>query len=240
VLAGSAAPNVLVWGDKLMANDKKTVLVVEDNQDIAQLLGQLLRAYGCEVLTAQNMDMVEEKVKESQVDLLLLDILLPEEVEDGRKIAENLRNAGHKFPIYFMTGLRPPDVGKEYLGLVNGFLRKPFSLRDLRKVLNEALGSSVAEVEEATSAARDLVGMMASIATEQEEVRRQQARLATFVTILQSGAGKGLSEEVIQKFQEDSARYEDGLARIETSLNEVLEVLRKHGPAMLDNQRRGV
>jgi CheY-like chemotaxis protein len=223
------------------AAKKKTVLVVEDNQDIALLLGQLLRAYGCEVLEAQNMGMVEEKVKESEVDLLLLDILLPEEVEDGRKIAEKLRKSGHKFPIYFMTGLRPPDVGKEYLGLVDGFLRKPFSLRDLRKVLGEALGSSVVSTEEPTSAARDLVGMMASIATEQEEVRRQQARLATFMTILQSGQSQGVSEDLIKKFEEDSARYEEGLVRIEESLNEVLEILRKHGSAMLgDGKRRGV
>jgi len=218
----------------MAADGRKTVLVVEDNQDIAQLLGQLLRAYGCEVLTAQSLGMVEREVSENKVDLLLLDILLPEEVEDGRKIAERLRSAGHEFPIYFMTGLRPPDVGKEYLEYVNGFLRKPFSLRDLRKVLNEALGSAVAGVEEAPSASRDLMGMMASIATEQEEVRRQQARLATFVTILQSGEGKGLSEELIRKFQEDSVRYEEGLARIEASLNEVLEALRKHGPAMLN------
>ncbi len=224
----------------MAAGGKKTVLVVEDNQDIAQLLGQLLRAYGCEVLTAQNMSMVEREVAQADVDLLLLDILLPEEVEDGRNIAENLRSAGHEFPIYFMTGLRPPDVGKEYLECVNGFLRKPFSLRDLRKVLNEALGPSVASVEEPPSATRDLVGMMASIATEQEEVRRQQARLATFVTILQSGEGKGLSAELIKKFQDDSAKYEEGLSRIETSLNEVLEVLRRYGPRLLSSQGRGV
>jgi len=219
---------------------RKTVLVVEDNQDIAQLLGQLLRAYGCEVLAARSMGAVEEKLARTGVDLLLLDILLPEEVEDGRKIAQKLRASGHKFPIYFMTGLRPPDVGKEYLGLVDGFLRKPFSLRDLRKVLSEALGPAVAGAEEPPSASRDLVGMMASIATEQEEIRRQQARLATFMTVLQGGGGKGLSAEALGKFREDSSRYEEGLSRIEESLNEALEILRRHGPAMLDQQRRGV
>ncbi len=224
-----------------MAEDTaKTVLVVEDNQDIAQLLGQLLRAYGCEVLTAANLGVVEEAVAKTKVDLLLLDILLPEEVEDGRKIAQSLRAAGHKFPIYFMTGLRPPDVGKEYLGLVDGFLRKPFSLRDLRKVLNEALGPAVIGAEESPSAARDLAGMMASIATEQEEIRRQQARLATFMTVLQRGEGKALSAESQADFQEDSARYEEGLSRIEESLNEVLEILRRHGPALFESPRRGV
>ncbi len=139
-----------------------------------------------------------------------------------------------------MTGLRPPDVGKEYLGLVDGFLRKPFSLRDLRKVLNEALGPAVVGTEEPPSPTRELAGMMASIATEQEEIRRQQARLATFMTVLQSGEGKPLSAESLADFQEDSARYEEGLSRIEESLNEVLEVLRRHGPALFENPRRGV
>jgi DNA-binding response OmpR family regulator len=211
----------------------KTVLVVEDNRDITQLLGQLLRAYGFRVLTAQRPEEVEEIVVRSKVDLLLLDILLPEEAEDGRRIAQKLRQQGQSFPIYFMTGLRPPDVGKEYLGLVDGFLRKPFSLKDLRKVLSEALGSEVASAEETPSPARDLAGMMASIATEQEEIRRQQARLASFMTILQGGEGKAVTEEMIARFRDDSARYEEGLRRIEGSLNEVLEVLRRRGPTVL-------
>ena len=224
----------------MAAGEFKTVLVVEDNLDIAQLLGQLLRAYNCEVLNAANLREAERIAGERKVDLLLLDILLPEEAEDGRKIARRLREAGHKFPIYFMTGLRPPDVGSEYLGLVDGFLRKPFSLRDLRKVLSEALGPEVAAAQEVADPARDLMGMMASIASEQEEIRRQQARLSTFMTILQSNEGQGFPADAVAQFQENSARYEEGLSRVEASLNEVLEILRRHGSALLDDRRRGV
>ncbi|HOX07237.1 MAG TPA: response regulator [Planctomycetota bacterium] len=224
--------------------ERKTVLVVEDNRDIAELLGQLLRAYNCDVLTAESMDEVEKAVAGRRIDLLLLDILLPEEVDDGRKIAKRLREAGHRFPIYFLSGLRPPDVGKEYLGLVDGFLRKPFSLRDLRELLNSTLGQPAPEAAPNTSF--DLMGAMAAIATEQEEIRRQQARLANFVTILQDGEagaggpGRALPPEVMAKFAEDSARYEEGLARVEKSLNEVQEMLRRHGADLLGKQRRGV
>jgi CheY-like chemotaxis protein len=221
--------------------ERKTVLVVEDNRDIAELLGQLLRAYNCEVLTAESMAAVEQAVAGHRVDLLLLDILMPEEADDGRKIAKRLREAGHKFPIYFLSGLRPPDVGKEYLGLVDGFLRKPFSLRDLRELLNATLGGPPAG--EGAAPAFDLVSAMAAIATEQEEIRRQQARLANFMTILQdgeSGAGEPISSEMLARFVENSARYEEGLARVEKSLNEVQEMLRRHGAALLDKSRRGV
>ena len=223
--------------------ERKTVLVVEDNRDIAELLGQLLRAYNCEVLTADSMAGVEEVIGKRSIDLLLLDILLPEEADDGRKIARRLREGGHKFPIYFLSGLRQPDIGKEYLGLVDGFLRKPFSLRDLRELLATALGRPA--LTEAPSPAFDLMGAMAAIATEQEEIRRQQARLANFMTILQggedaAGAKQVLSNEALSKFAEDSARYEEGLARIEKSLAEVQEMLRRHGPEFLDKSRRGV
>ena len=222
----------------MAAAERKTVLVVEDNRDIAELLGQLLRAYHCEVLTAESLRGVEAAVAKQPVDLLLLDVLLPEEAEDGRKIAKRLRDAGHKFPIYFMTGLRPPDIGEEYLGLVDGFLRKPFSLRDLRGLLNEALGRP--GLEESPGLLCDLMGMMASIATEQEEIRRQQARLATFMTIFQGGEGQMTSAEALARFAENSARYEEGLARIEKSLTEVQEILRKHGEVLIAQSRRGV
>ena len=224
----------------MTGGDRKTVLVVEDNRDIAELLGQLLRAYNCEVLTAESMSGVEEAVAHHQVDLLLLDILLPEEADDGRKIAKRLRQAGHKFPIYFLTGLRPPDVGKEYLGLVDGFLGKPFSLRELRELLNATLGRPACAA--GRGPAFDLMGALAAMATEQEEIRRQQARLANFMTILQGGAGGGppMTAELLASLAEDSARYEEGLARIERSLNEIQEMLRRHGAALLEGPGRGV
>ena len=224
----------------MTGSDRKTVLVVEDNRDIAELLGQLLRAYDCEVLTAESMSGVDEAVARHRVDLLLLDTLLPEEADDGRKIAKRLRQAGHKFPIYFLTGLRPPDVGKEYLGLVDGFLRKPFSLRDLRELLNATLGRPA--VGEGGGPAFELMGAMAAMATEQEEIRRQQARLANFMTILQGGEGGAppMTAELLASLRKDSARYEEGLARIERSLNEIQELLRRHGAALLEGPGRGV
>lgn len=222
----------------MTTGEPKVVLVVEDNRDIAELLAQLLRAYDCEVLTAVRMSAVQEVLARRKVDLLLLDILLPDDVEDGRKIAEQLRREGHKFPIYFMTGLRPPDIGPEYMGLVDGFLRKPFSLRDLREVLVKALGRSAPAG--APSPVRDLMAMMASIASEQEEVRRQQARLATFMTVLRENSARPVSPQVLEEFQERCARCEEGLAHIEKTLNEMQELLRGHGAEILSGQRRGV
>jgi CheY-like chemotaxis protein len=219
-------------------SEPRTVLVVEDNRDIAELLGQLLKAYGCEVLAAENVGAVERTLAGRRVDLILLDILLPEEAEDGRKIAKRLRDAGHKVPIYFMTGLRPPDIGKEYMGLVDGFLRKPFSLRDLRQLLQQALGWTVPE--EAAAPACDLMGMMASIATEQEEIRRQQARLASFMTILQGGKGQPPSPADLAGFTADSMRYEESLVRIEKALGEIQDLLRRHRTDLLTPPRRGV
>ncbi len=43
------------------------------------------------------------------------------------------------------------------------------------------------------SADRELMGMMASVATEQEEIRRLQAKLASFLCTMESGGGKGKS-----------------------------------------------
>ena len=129
--------------------------------------------------------------------------------------------------IYFMTGVMKPEIGDEYLDVADGVLKKPFSIADLRNVLEKAFGEGLEPT--VGSEIHDLLGMITTIATEQEEIRRQQARIASFVTIFQEGAEGGPSAEELARFKADVARYEDGLARMERSLSEIQEMLRSKG-----------
>ena len=216
--------------------EKKTVLIVEDNEDISTLLKQLLEAYGCRARLADVPDEAKVIAGQEQVDLLLLDIMFPEGPMRGRDLARELRDAGHTFPIYFMTGLRKSEIGAEALERVDGVLRKPFTARELRVVLERSLGALPdAEKEPST---RDILGLMTSVATQQEEIRRQQARLSTFLTVQQEGVGEGTSQEGLDRFRRDSARYEDGLARVEATMAEIQEMLRRRARGLSAGQER--
>lgn len=208
-----------------MERPPRTVLVVEDNEDIATLLEQLLGAYGYRARLARSPDEARAIVAKETVHLLLLDIMFPDGPTRGCELAAELRSAGRAFPIYFMTGLRKSEIGAENLERVDGLLRKPFSARELKAVLKEALGEAPAEG--AGPSARDLLGLMTSIATQQEEIRRQQARLSTFLTVQQEPGEAGARGD-LERFRNDSAHYEEGLARIETTMDEIQEMLRRN------------
>ena len=205
----------------------RSVLVVEDNADIAALLGQLLAAYDCDVKVAEDLDQVKARLGNSGVDLVLLDIMLPESESDGREIARFMRERFPDMPIYFMTGVMKPEIGDEYLKIADGVLKKPFSIADLRAVLERTFGEDLEP--NVGSEVHDLLGMITTIATEQEEIRRQQARIASFVTVFQEGGESEPTAEELSRFRGDVARYEEGLSRVERSLAEIQEMLRSKG-----------
>lgn len=121
------------------------ILLVEDDQQISQLIGQFLRANasGYRVSVARNGREMDLLLSASRIDLVVLDIMLPD--EDGLSICRRLRAASH-VPVVILTAR-----GDEYdriLGLEMGaddYIVKPFNPRELlarmRAVLRRARGT---------------------------------------------------------------------------------------------------
>lgn len=83
----------------------KTILVVDDEPEICELVSEALREKGYEVLSAQNGKEALELASKHQLDLFILDIYLPD--MDGVVIYELLRGMAfyEKTPIIFLTAL---------------------------------------------------------------------------------------------------------------------------------------
>jgi PAS domain S-box-containing protein len=83
---------------------KQTILIVDDNVDAAQMLGELLRQSGHEVQIAHDGSQALTLAQESRPDVAVLDIGLP--VMDGYELAEQLRAkcAGHVPYLIALTG----------------------------------------------------------------------------------------------------------------------------------------
>lgn len=105
------------------------ILVVEDDADIAALIAAMLTERGFEVLRAGDGRDVERFITREQVDLIILDIMLPG--EDGVSICRRLRPR-YTVPILMLTALG--SEADRIVGLESGaddYLCKPFAPREL-------------------------------------------------------------------------------------------------------------
>lgn len=111
---------------------KKTILIVDDEQDLLDLIEYNLKKEGFNVLTAENGEEGIAVAKEGRPDLILLDIMMPkmdglEAVEIMRK-DQDLKNT----PIIFLTARS--DEKTEVEGLNKGgddYITKPISTTKL-------------------------------------------------------------------------------------------------------------
>ena len=108
---------------------QRTVLVVEDEAKIAQLLQDYLHSNGYGTHWIDDGEAVVEWVRQQQPDLILLDLMLPG--KDGITICQELR-AFTEVPIIMVTA-RVEEIDR-VLGLeigANDYICKPFSPREV-------------------------------------------------------------------------------------------------------------
>jgi DNA-binding response OmpR family regulator len=107
------------------------VLVIEDEQKIAQFLKKGLTEKGYAVETVGDADGALERVSSSPFDLVILDLLLPGS-RDGLELCRELRTRGVRAKILMLTAR--DTVENKIEGLDAGaddYLVKPFSFREL-------------------------------------------------------------------------------------------------------------
>ncbi|WLR41862.1 response regulator YycF [Bacillus carboniphilus] len=109
--------------------DKRRILVVDDEQPIADILEFNFIKEGYEVHCAYDGQEAIDKVEEIKPDLIMLDIMLP--VKDGMEVCREIRKK-HEIPIIMLTA-KDSEIDK-VLGLELGaddYVTKPFSSREL-------------------------------------------------------------------------------------------------------------
>src|SRR6201992_2028984 len=107
-----------------------SLLVVEDEPNILELLSASLRYAGFDVLTATGGSEAVQAAQRHRPDLIVLDVMLPD--MDGFDVVRRLRGGGARIPVVFLTargavedrGRGPPLGGEDYV-------TKPFSLEEV-------------------------------------------------------------------------------------------------------------
>ena len=109
---------------------QKTVLIVEDEKNIVDILRFNLQREGYQTLEAYDGEDGLNKARSEKPDLILLDVMLPR--MNGFEVCRALRQAGDNVPVIILTA-REEETDK-VLGLEIGaddYITKPFSMREL-------------------------------------------------------------------------------------------------------------
>lgn len=106
-----------------------TILLVEDNPHIMKINAQLLTLRGYQVLQAETAAQAREQLRWHPVDLIVLDILLPD--GSGLELCRELK-AQRPIPILFLTALgENQDVVEGLRAGGDDYLAKPYDLEVL-------------------------------------------------------------------------------------------------------------
>ena len=125
-----------------------TLLVVEDETNIRELLTTSLRFAGFAVHAAPDGRTALQLASEHEIDLAVLDIMLPD--MDGFTVTRNLRERGLDLPIVFLTARDSLD--DKVKGLTVGgddYVTKPFSLEEVVARIRAVLRRTRVAEEEA-------------------------------------------------------------------------------------------
>lgn len=101
-----------------------SVLVVEDDQDLAEMLGIVLNGAGIEVDLVSRGDEALEVFRNNQPDVVLLDVMLP--AFDGVEVCKAIRQESPRVPIIFLSARgETPDKIKGLEAGADDYLVKP-------------------------------------------------------------------------------------------------------------------
>jgi len=118
----------------------KKILIVEDNDMVAALLGNRLKHHGFEVVVAPDAIQGAKVYAQQQPDLVILDLLVP--AGGGIAVLRSMRelNYGKNTPVIVLTGTTSSAL-EQILELgVQDVVQKPYDAQDLMSRILKALG----------------------------------------------------------------------------------------------------
>jgi two-component system OmpR family response regulator len=117
----------------------KRVLIVEDEQDVATLVADVLGLEGFESLVASGETALDDALNFNP-DVVLLDLMMP--VVDGFEVARRLgsNSTTQTIPIVVMTAMHDPASRATEIGTKH-YLAKPFDIGQLIRTVELAAGA---------------------------------------------------------------------------------------------------
>jgi PAS domain S-box-containing protein len=209
-----------------------TVLIVDDDPEIREVVSEILISRGFEVREAENGTRALESVNKNVPDLILLDIRLPD--IDGFEVCRRLRirEKSNNVPIIFLSGLSDTgDIVRAFSSGGGDYVVKPFKEKELISRIENHLERSRIQIQlEDTNI--ELEHEIAERKRVEDELRQSENRLRTAIEslpfdffvigrdgryIMQNATLRQHGGDVIGKFPRDVALDKETLALWESN-----------------------
>jgi DNA-binding NtrC family response regulator len=193
----------------------KTVLIADDEKNIRTSLGVAFRLDGYEVRTVENGRQALEAVERGGIDLIVLDLQMPE--LDGMETLRELRRREHGVPVMILTahGTVETAVEATRLGAFD-FVEKPPHAEKILLTARNALRQASLEDEnrrlrEEFESDRDMIGSSPPMRRLFEQIRRVAPTQARVLILGENGTGKELIARALHRY---SSRAEGPFVRV--------------------------
>ena len=124
-------------------NEQLRILIVNHHGALGNVVGQLAKQSGWEVLAVERADALHKMIHDEKMDLIVCDSTIAQEkleVTSRTELVEAMRSAGLKVPIFLFEdeGVEvklDPEVMKDFGGV--RIFRKPVSIAEMREAIHE-------------------------------------------------------------------------------------------------------
>lgn len=117
---------------------KTKILLLEDDLTLNETISDYFVELGFEIISAYDGEEALSYIYESNFDLLLLDINVPN--KNGFEVLKEIRDQGNKTPAIYITSLNSIDsLEKGFNSGCDDYIRKPFELKELFLRVNTIL-----------------------------------------------------------------------------------------------------
>ncbi|WP_419770799.1 MAG: response regulator transcription factor [Candidatus Marinarcus sp.] len=127
--------------------EKNTILIVEDEEDILELLEYTLQKDGYDTIGFTHVSKALENIfEEETIDLILMDRNLPG--IDGTTFVSQMKQKGFNIPVIYVTAKdKSEDILEGFDSYADDYITKPFNLKELSARVNAVLKRTKKDVE---------------------------------------------------------------------------------------------
>ena len=181
----------------------QTVLLVDDEPDILQLLEIALARMNLNTLSAKSLTEAMQLLEHNEPDLCLTDMKLPD--GNGLQLVEHVQRLDRELPVAVITAHGSVEAAIDALKLgAFDFVSKPVALDKLRELVGHALNLKRTDgFSDSLGSSRDLIGSSPATERLREKIAKVARSQAPIHVHGESGAGK---EVVARLIHQSSAR----------------------------------